>query len=469
MNYLTDKNKRTQVTILICITVVILLHILIVIQNNQTIGIETQIQLPPLLWHATASCWAMKGQFRFKIANCDQLADGTIISVVGSLDPESDDGILKQKSLINTSYILIEPPAFSFLYWMSQWHRLSVGVRTWMLTPIRQTVAYPEELLVESFVLGSSVELPEEIKQSVKVMGIAHVIAVSGSHLTLLISLLVFVVKTKKNTINTYILIVFLASYASLVGWQPAVTRALLMSIIILLGKTIFHRQVSLSRSLLASGVCMLILNPWVFLHIGWQLSMLATAGIIWLYPLLCRLVDQLKPRSKRLVLEESTHSRCSRAFTISRRMMRLSLEAVLASLAALACIWPIMITNFGIWSWGTIVSSLLLWWLFPLVISSCFIGVIAVRLLALLSIHPSLVQICSALLLEWPVRSITWLFERFNSMEWLVMTTGTWPKGAFYLWYLVLCTVLAIDAIATRFWWRHQRSVLQPFKYGHA
>lgn len=330
-------------------------------------------------------------------------------------------------------------------------YRLTTRVRVWILTPIRQTVAYPESALVESFVLGTSVVLPEDIRQSVKTMGIAHVIAVSGSHLTLLISLLVVVVKTKKSTIKTIILISMLVMYTTLVGWQPAVSRALYMSACILLGKTVFHRQVTLSRSLLASAVLMLVVDPWVVLNIGWQLSVLATAGICWLYPVLLRVSSRRLPHTLALPLEVKQQTLCGKTALITHRLFRFSFEATMASLAAMACIWPILITSFGSWSWGSLLSSTFLWWLFPLVISSCFVGVIVVRLLTVLNIYPAFVQICSSLLLEWPVRSITWLFDRVQTLHWLEVSTGKWPTFIFFLWYLVVVLVMTANYVFQR------------------
>ncbi len=444
--------KRSQLYLLIAIAVVIFLQIAQQIQIYQTQGESGQITLPPLVWRQTPGCWASSGLFRFKLEQCGQLSEGTVISVIGRVAPESDGAFFTQKRLIKTTYTEILPNSTSPLYWRSRVVRWSDSARTWLVTPVHQTVAYPEEVLVESFVLGSGVELPESIEHSVKVMGIAHVIAVSGSHLTLLIALLLPIVQTNKSTINTVIIVIFLVVYATLVGWQPAVSRALWMSVILMMGKTVFHRQVSLGRSLAVSAVVMIVLDPWVLLNIGWQLSVFATAGICWVYPIL---QERFSSRGRRPDLSEALEEKSGHVRRTLKRaigsMARLSLEAWLASVAALSLIWPIMIVNFGTWSWGGLVSSLLLWWLFPLVISSCFVGVIVIRALTLVSVYPPLLQICSSLLLEWPVRSVTWLFERVDTLEWMVIEPEQLDPAWYVLWYLGV-------GVVTYLHWRRAR-----------
>jgi ComEC/Rec2-related protein len=427
-----SKAKRSQVYLLMLIAVVILLQIARQIQIYQIQDETGRVELPPLIWRSTPSCWATSGPFRFKLDGCEQLREGTVILVTGRVTSSSDDGNFTQKRLTKTSFTTFVPAA-RIVAW-------SADLRTWLVTPVRQTVAYPEEVLVESFVLGSAVELPESIEHSVKVMGIAHVIAVSGSHLTLLIALLLPIVQSNKSTINTAIIVIFLVIYTTLVGWQPAVSRALWMAVILLMGKTVFHRQVHLGRALVVSAGLMFLLDPWVVVNIGWQLSVFATAGICWLYPSLHDACFQNRHTDDTAhLLEETLHPVVLSARRLLAKVARLSLEAGLASIAALAFIWPIMIANFGTWSGAGLVTSLVLWWLFPLVISSCFVGVIVIRALTLVSVYPPLVQICSSLLLEWPVRSVTWLFDRVDSLEWMLFEVDALPSSWYGLWYLAL------------------------------
>lgn len=457
--------NRSKIYLWIAIVVVILLQIVATIYKSHTIGGASRLTLPPLVWQSTPSCWVTQGQFRFKLFSCDQIGDGTVIEVTGRLAPDSAGSIFQQKKLTHTSFLEKSVDPSSALYWQSLIYRLTAMLREWLLEPIRQTVSYPEEVLAESFILGSAVVLPESIEQSVKVMGIAHVIAVSGSHLTLLISILLMFVKSGKRKINTAILISILVVYTTLVGWQPPVTRALLMSVTLLFGKTFFHRQVSVARSLVVSSALMVIYNPWVLFNIGWQLSVFATAGLCWAYPVLTQVLARRTNNNASALLEENNSSVSRSLARLSRRVLRLSLEATFASLAALSFIWPILIASFGSWSWGIILSSLLLWWLFPLVIGSCFVGLIVVRVLVLVSMHPAIVQLCSSLLLEWPVRSITWIFDQINSLEWMIVNTGEWPKMIYVIWYLVLAAALIYHQHLRR-QRRQQFLFLQPIQY---
>jgi ComEC/Rec2-related protein len=385
-------------------------------------------------------------QYHLKIKGCEQIPIGSVLTVTGRVKPSSDTGVFKQISLMDTGYTIMQPSVTSHTYWQSLIVRFSHRAQLWILSPVRQRVSYPEEALVESFVLGSAVVLPEAIEHSIKVMGIAHIIAVSGSHLTLLIGLLFIAVKTKNTLIDTSIILFFLVLYTTIVGWQAAVTRSLCMSVVMMVGKAVFHRQVSLARSLLVSCVVMFLMQPWVILNIGWQLSVLATAGICFIYPILTSFFLTSKAATAVINIDTSKKHVLLDIGERVRRMGKLSLEATLASVSALACIWPILINNFGTWSWGAILSSLLFWWLFPLVISSCFIGVIAIRTMTLLGVYPAIVQITSSLLLEWPVRTVTWLFSQLDYLEWMLITVKPVPIFACVIWYfcLVLFAVLS-------------------------
>lgn len=472
------KKISTQVLLLILIAVVISMQIMREIQMIQMISEAGVVSLPPFVWQPTPSCWTATRSVHLKIPDCERVAEGAVLLVTGTQAPESDSWFFSQKRMIVDSYTTIVPPKTSLLYWQAQSVYQAAVLRTWILAPVRQTVSYPEEALVESFVLGSAVVLPESIKHSIKIMGIAHVIAVSGSHLTLLIGALVTIIKSNKRLLNTFIIIFLLIVYTTLVGWQPAVTRALLMSVIMLVGKTILHRQVSFARSLIVSSLMMVTLNPWVVFNIGWQLSVFATAGICWIYPLLQqRILPQESIRESALcaqtpfaqtavLLEEAIPSVRSRCLAWIKTVGRLSLEATLASIAALAMIWPIMLSNFGTWSWGSILSSLLLWWLFPLVIGSCFVGVIVIRALAVVSVHPAILQICSSLLLEWPVRSVTWLFERVNSLEWMVVAVEGWPPLVYISWYVLLLLGLMVYLYGQANRSKREVAVLSPLQY---
>lgn len=431
------RNKWSELTVLILIALLILLQILNERGKVRTLGEGGGEISRTLVWRSTPSCWTSQRSLFLKIPDCESLPDGTVIVVIGTLEDTSDNQVFSQKRMIVAGYTVIEPAASSPLYWHALSARWAAVVKAWLVTPLRQSIAYPEEVLVESFVLGSGVVLPEAIEHSIKVIGIAHVIAVSGSHLTLLIGILFMIIKANNRLISTSIIMIILLIYVTVVGWQGAVTRALVMCAILILGKTVLHRQVSFARSLVMSALLMTVYNPWVVFNIGWQLSVLATAGICWIYPVL----------SRHILIRWDTFPQ-SQSWTLqySSRVFKLSLEATLASIAAAALIWPILVENFGVWSWGSVLSSVFLWWLFPLVISSCFVGVIVVRVLSLVSVHQSLLQIPSSLLLEWPVRSVTWLFEQTVYLEWMLIETGSWSQSVYVGWYLVVVMTLLLE-----------------------
>ncbi len=456
---------RSQVMLLIAIALVILLQLFRQIYIYQTNHKQTRVVLPPFIWHGTGSCWVSQGLELLKIEGCEQIEDGSVIKVIGTPSTASDWWNVSKKSMVNASFEVIQPGVSSVQYWQSLVYLKTIRLRAWLMEPVRQTVSYPEEPLVESFVLGGSISLPEDIRHSIKVMGISHIIAVSGFHIALLLGILSALIKFNKSMINTSILLFILVLYATLVGWQPSVTRSLLMSTILLLGKTVLHRQVSLVRSLMASAVIMVVFEPLVVLSIGWQLSVFATAGLAWIYPPLSSLFFQ-KDSSGRM-----NNATVSQGWTVQLRsfvgqVAHRSLEAILVSCSVIVCILPVIVGTFGSWSWGTLLSAFFLWWLFPLVIGSCFVGVITIRALSLLNVYQPLVQITSSILLEWPARAVTSIFGSIESFDFLMFSIDGWTISGFLVWYL--CLFGAATLLRWRInWLQYVTKIrLQPLRY---
>ncbi|MBN3959269.1 ComEC/Rec2 family competence protein [Nostoc sp. NMS8] len=139
----------------------------------------------------------------------------------------------------------------------------------------------PEGPLVSAMVLGSkAVDLPYDIRDLFVQAGLAHALAASGFQTSLILSVILQLTRrTKKGTqftVGFLALIIFL----SLTGFQPAVLRAVIMGFAALVG-LLLKRKVKQFGSLLLAATLLLVFNPLWIWDLGFQLSFLATLGLV--------------------------------------------------------------------------------------------------------------------------------------------------------------------------------------------
>lgn len=145
-----------------------------------------------------------------------------------------------------------------------------------------------EELGVASaLLLGDKELLSNETRNSFSNAGAMHVLAVSGLHVGIVLTILMFLLArltrfiSKKNA--TIIAIIIIWVYAGTTGFSPSVMRASFMFSTIALGQ-ISGRNNNSMNVLMFSAFVLLIFNPlWIY-DIGFQLSYLAMVGIFLLY-----------------------------------------------------------------------------------------------------------------------------------------------------------------------------------------
>lgn len=136
--------------------------------------------------------------------------------------------------------------------------------------------------IINAVFLGEKNNIPEKIKQNFQNIGVYHLVAVSGIHVSIIAQSLVFVLKKLKismkfsNTIAIIVIILFI----SLAGFSVSVMRAGIVMIIYLFGKIIFKSPDSLNSLGLAVFLITLF-NPNSALDIGLWMSTSASLGII--------------------------------------------------------------------------------------------------------------------------------------------------------------------------------------------
>ncbi|MDY6938888.1 MAG: ComEC/Rec2 family competence protein [Cyanobacteriota bacterium] len=172
-----------------------------------------------------------------------------------------------------------------------QWHKVVPNQNSGFdrLWDIRQRIVRsqleglgsPEGQLVSAMVLGRrSVDLPYEIRDRFILVGMAHALAASGFHVTLILGLVLAVARRCSEGTKFWLGTVTLVLYAGLAGFQASVLRAAIMGFGGLVG-LVLQRQVRPVGVLLLAGVMLLLYDPLWIRDIGFQLSFAATLGLI--------------------------------------------------------------------------------------------------------------------------------------------------------------------------------------------
>ena len=157
--------------------------------------------------------------------------------------------------------------------------RFSAGVQT----------ALPEPLA--SFGLGLLVgqrnTLPEDTTQALKMVGLTHIIAVSGANLTILLNAARRLMGRRSKLLTTAVAVGLMVTFLLLTGASPSIVRAAVVSTLGLAAWYVGREQRAMVLILLAAALTAGFNPVYLWADIGWYLSFLAFFGILMLAPLL--------------------------------------------------------------------------------------------------------------------------------------------------------------------------------------
>lgn len=211
-----------------------------------------------------------------------------------------------------------------------------------------QALPHREASVLAKMLLGESYGLDRELKTLYQDNGIAHVLAISGLHITLLGMGLYRLLRRCGCPIVPAAVLGggMILLYGGMVGWGISAVRAVGMYLIRMLGEILCRNYDMLTAmGVLAAG--MLCHNPRLAYHCGFLLSFGAVAGMGWIYPALLRAAGI-----------ETGH----RAFWKKYVLLRSLLRGLLASLSVTLATLPIQLYYFyQIPVYGTLLNLLVL------------------------------------------------------------------------------------------------------------
>jgi competence protein ComEC len=139
----------------------------------------------------------------------------------------------------------------------------------------------PEASLMAGILLGVESGIPAEVQAAFQATGTSHVIAISGFNIAILAGLFTLLFSRLLGRWRGAVVAALgIAFYTLLVGAAASVVRTAIMGWISILAAQMGRRQNGLN-SLAAVAAIMAVFNPFLLWDVGFQLSFLATLGLI--------------------------------------------------------------------------------------------------------------------------------------------------------------------------------------------
>ena len=136
--------------------------------------------------------------------------------------------------------------------------------------------------VLSAMLLGEKAGVDRELKELYRENGIAHILAISGLHVSLIGSAFLLLLSTMglSRRAASLVTVFFLFFYGMLTGFAPATMRAVWMLTAVCLAGA-FQRTADLPTSAGGALFLMLILQPWRIISSGAMMSFLAMAGVV--------------------------------------------------------------------------------------------------------------------------------------------------------------------------------------------
>ncbi|MEX1052277.1 MAG: ComEC/Rec2 family competence protein [Patescibacteria group bacterium] len=206
----------------------------------------------------------------------------------------------------------------------------------------------PHASLLNGILFGVSLNTSQEFFQQLKMVGLLHIVVLSGINITLLASIIASFTGFLDKKLSSILTILSIILFVLFVGPDPPIVRAGVMGGLSLFA-IIFGRQKSAFYLLFLSGILVLIFKFEWIASISFQLSYGATLGLI--------LFGKIKPKGNKLIdkikydiSKEIRPSLAAQVFTVPLifyYFKQISLISPISNLLVSPLIAPLMIFGF--------------------------------------------------------------------------------------------------------------------------
>ncbi len=259
---------------------------------------------------------------------------------------------------------------------------------------------------MSAMTIGDKSKLPRQTISDYRNSGVAHLLAISGLHIGIIVVLLNILFSTFKlwygvgRVVYSILIIAGLWIYAFFVGMPPSVERAVIMFSLYQLA-TLLHRSGTSINILCAAAIIILITNPLSLFEVGFQLSFTAMIGISTLYRPLALL------------------------YKTENWLVRGIWSALCVTIAAQVTVLPLVVFHFGTLPWAGALFNVLVWVATPIIVLSTLLYLITtLRFIGIIGV--------------WATALQNDVFAAVGSQPWAVIRDINLPLWILILIYLV-------------------------------
>ena len=267
---------------------------------------------------------------------------GDVLQVTGILEepPELDDfdykGYLEHQGIYSTMlYPEIEISAtgqgFAPLEWV-------YSLRNSLSQTLAEVLPEPQASLAQGVILGIRYNIPTSIRDDFASTGTAHLLAISGLHLSIMAGILLSIgiwLFGRRRHIYIWLALSTIWLYALLTGMHPPVVRGVIMASLFL-AASLLGRQRTAITSLAFAAAIMAGIDPQILWDASFQLSFLAMAGLIFIAPPFM----SLGRKAVNTAIGEQG---------IGVSLANIVTDGFSVTLAAVIAVWPLVAHYFGI------------------------------------------------------------------------------------------------------------------------
>lgn len=243
---------------------------------------------------------------------------------------------------------------------------------------INRLLPEPHAGLLAGMLFGVQSSITKELHEALITTGTLHIVALSGMNISLLTGYLsVLLLRIWKRPIANFLAIALIVWFIWFVGPTPSVVRAGIMGSITLVGISL-GRQIWPVFIWILAVISMLLLNPLWITEVSFQLSVMATLGILLFGPTKQSNSNYTSDRhpaespqiSFRLFTEHFV-----RRFLV--QVKGIFWQDLQVTLAAQVFTIPIMFFSFHRISFAAPLSNMLTGWLIPIIMAGGFVLVV--------------------------------------------------------------------------------------------
>lgn len=167
----------------------------------------------------------------------------------------------------------------------NSWHSVSHEIRDLLIILTEKSgLGKPTQNFIITMLFGDGSFMPDDTRQSFADTGIAHILALSGLHvgiIVMIINVLLFPIDFfASKKLKYFIIIVCIWAFAFITGLSASVVRASVMASFYFAAK-IAEKQNNSINALCAAATAIILITPGALFNVGLQLSVVTVACII--------------------------------------------------------------------------------------------------------------------------------------------------------------------------------------------